>query len=349
MPDTITPLPDQRFPCTDCGADMRYVPAQDIMCCPHCGATSKVAQSGPWDQTALSAAAGPRAGLLPAETGLEETNALTCPSCAAEFLGIGPMLAMECPFCASPVAAGGRLHRHIRPHGVLPFGIDSAEAKQALRHWLRRHPFVPLALRRSLHRVDHMCQIYLPAWMFSASLSVDYAGYRRQNHGKYGGVEETFLQGRLTEVISDAPIRGVTAVAPDMFERLTPWPVERLQPYRSEYLSGFQAAAYTLPLPEAETDFRQGVRRDAFQVASRAVQGRITRLDVDISDLRVRLVLLPVWIMTYRHRGQAYQVAVNGQTGTVTGQLPVSGWKTTVLATLIILSPALLIALMLWL
>jgi hypothetical protein len=110
-----------------------------------------------------------------------------------------------------------------------------------------------------------------------------------------------------------------------------------------------QEGAYTLPLPEAETDFRQRVRRDAFQVASRAVQGRITWLDVNISDLRVRLVLLPVWIMTYRHRGEAYQVAVNGQTGAVTGQLPVSRWKTTVLATLIILSPALLIALMLWL
>jgi len=230
----------------------------------------------------------------------------------------------------------------------MPFGIDRAEAKQALRHWLRRHPFVPPDLRRSLHRVDPMCQIYLPAWIFSANLTVDYAGYRREYQGKGGSVKETFLQGRLTEVISDAPIRGVTAVAPDMFERLTPWPVERLQPFRNDYLSGFHAAAYTLPLPEAETDFRKGVRRDAFQVASHAVQGRITRLDVDISDLRVRLVLLPVWIMTYRHRGQAYQVAVNAQTGTVTGQLPVSGWKTTAMASLIVLSPALLIALLLW-
>jgi hypothetical protein len=35
---------------------------------------------------------------------------------------------------------------------------------------------------------------------------VEYAGYRREHRGKGGSVKETFLQGRLTAVVSDAPL-----------------------------------------------------------------------------------------------------------------------------------------------
>ena len=40
-----------------------------------------------------------------------------------------------------------------------------------------------------------------------------------------------------------------------------------------------------------------------------------------------KLVLLPVWVASYRYGGKEYPVVVNGQTGTVHGQRPQSGLK----------------------
>ena len=38
-------------------------------------------------------------------------------------------------------------------------------------------------------------------------------------------------------------------------------------------------------------------------------------------------VLVPVWLLTYDYGAKAYQVIVNGYTGTIAGKYPVSGWK----------------------
>ena len=44
-------------------------------------------------------------------------------------------------------------------------------------------------------------------------------------------------------------------------------------------------------------------------------------------NLRRDRVLLPVWISAYRYRDKAYRFIVNGQTGEVSGEAPVSWWK----------------------
>ena len=41
----------------------------------------------------------------------------------------------------------------------------------------------------------------------------------------------------------------------------------------------------------------------------------------------VRLVLLPVWIATFQHKGKVFRMLVNGQTGEVVGSVPKSKTK----------------------
>ena len=38
----------------------------------------------------------------------------------------------------------------------------------------------------------------------------------------------------------------------------------------------------------------------------------------------IRYALLPVWFMTSRYKGKAYSFAINGQTGKMSGKLPIS-------------------------
>ncbi len=51
----------------------------------------------------------------------------------------------------------------------------------------------------------------------------------------------------------------------------------------------------------------------------------------------VRLLLLPVWIATYRHQGAVFRLLVNGQTGEVVGQVPRSNAKIALAVTLALL------------
>jgi hypothetical protein len=83
------------------------------------------------------------------------------------------------------------------------------------------------------------------------------------------------------------------------------------------------------------------------QECAREVPGDTHRnlsVDTAFSQMVFRHVLLPLWIAAYRYRERTYRFLVNGQTGEVQGEAPLSWWK----ITLAVLAVA-VIALILWL
>jgi len=64
---------------------------------------------------------------------------------------------------------------------------------------------------------------------------------------------------------------------------------------------------------------------------------RALRVHNTIRDVRWKHVLLPLWTVSYRHAGKVYTVLVNGQTGQVHGEAPLS-WAKIVLFVLAVLA-----------
>ena len=56
---------------------------------------------------------------------------------------------------------------------------------------------------------------------------------------------------------------------------------------------------------------------------------RIHSMDVDLSDMTFKHILLPVWLAAYKYRGKTYRFVVNGRTGRVQGERPYSAIKIT--------------------
>lgn len=54
---------------------------------------------------------------------------------------------------------------------------------------------------------------------------------------------------------------------------------------------------------------------------------RVSSVDTHYFDLTFKLVLLPVWFLTYLHGGKTWQVMVNAHTGEVIGKRPHSAAK----------------------
>jgi hypothetical protein len=90
------------------------------------------------------------------------------------------------------------------------------------------------------------------------------------------------------------------------------------------------------------------MRERAKKVARRDISSRHVRnfsMTADLEDERWRHILLPVYLAAYRFQGQVYQVMVNGQTGSIAGQKPVS-WLRVGGALALLLLPALLLLLL---
>ena len=75
---------------------------------------------------------------------------------------------------------------------------------------------------------------------------------------------------------------------------------------------------------------------------------RVDAIDSRIEVASRRLVLLPVWVATYRQGDLVLRLLVNGQTGKVVGRVPVSKAKVAGLVLALLLVVGLIAALVWW-
>lgn len=339
MDDGVRPATGERhYPCSQCGADLRFAPGQTHLSCAHCGHEEEIAAIP--DAKAARAlgeidlAEGLRADIAPAL--VEEARVTACRSCGAqvEFFGAGH--SDECPWCASPIVADTAAHRQIRPQALIPFKLTEAAAQEAMRRWLKGLWFAPNALRHYARGGHRMQGLYSPWWTFDAATRSRYTGRRgvrrRVKRGKdtETEVQWTRVAGKVARFFDDVAIVGSTSLPRAHAEGLQPWDFTDLAPYSPDYLSGFRAEAYTIGLADAHGRAREVMTGQIRADVSRDIGGDeqvITSLDTDWRDETFKHVLLPVWMAAYRFRGRSYRFIVNGQTGKVQGERPWSAWK----------------------
>ena len=161
---------EHRFPCTTCGADLRFDPGDDQLVCDHCGATEPI-DHGPWTRSAAIQEQDFRraieAGLGTAE--MEEARISTCPNCAARIEFDDAVHSAECPFCATPVVTDTGASRQIKPRAVLPFMLEETDARVAMTKWLGSLWFAPGGLMEYARKGRKLSGVYTPCWTFAPS------------------------------------------------------------------------------------------------------------------------------------------------------------------------------------
>lgn len=341
---------EHKFPCHECGSDLRFQPGSDALVCDHCGATEALG-NGPRKQSPLAELdfeAALRSDLPSAD--VEETRLTKCENCGAEIAFSEEIHAAECAFCASPIVTDTGTHRRIKPAGLLPFAKSEREARGAMTKWLGRLWFAPNGLQDYARKGRAMQGIYVPFWTYDADTKSRYKGKRgtiyyetRTVHVDVDGKTETRQEqvqkirwanasGRVARFFDDILVLGSKSLPKENTDALEPWDLDALVPYQPEYLAGFRAEGYTVALEDGYTEARyymdRMIERDVrFDIGGDRQQ--INDIDTTIKDVTFKHILLPVWLAAYQFRGKTYRFVVNGRTGAVQGQRPYSWVKIT--------------------
>lgn len=355
------PQEEYRWPCAQCGAQLRFAPGQTRMVCDHCGHVQEIPAEAPRTRARalqeLDLAKGLRDDLSSGD--MVEVRTTSCPNCGAQVEITGATHATECPFCATPVVLDTGTQRHIKPQALVPFALTEAEARKAMIGWMGSLWFAPGTLLEYARKGRAMNGVYVPFWTFDADTSSRYSGERgeyyyetRTVQVRVNGKMETRQEqvrktrwysasGRVARDFDDVLIMASRSLPERLGDELTPWDLGALTPYNPEFLAGFQAEGYTVSLADGDAEakdrmsdvIRQDVRRDIG-----GDEQRIHSVDTDWSDETFKHILLPIWMAAYKYNGKSYRFLVNGQTGEVQGERPWSVWK---IASLVILIAAL--------
>ena len=338
------------WPCAQCGADLRYAPGQTELKCDHCGYVQAIAAKPPRAKARALTEHDLARGLaddLP-DSASEEVRSTSCPNCGAVVEFQGANHATECPFCATPVVVDTGSHRHIKPQALVPFELTEDQARDALTGWLGSLWFAPNGLLEYTRKGRTMAGIYAPFWTFDADTVSDYEGQRGEHYYEtewvtvnVNGKSERRQQqvqktrwyrasGRVSRQFDDVLAMASTSLPARLGNNLTPWDLDKLEPYSPDYIAGFQAEGYTVSLAAGNTQAHE-VMAEVIKDDVRAdIGGDVQRIDwvnTAYSNETFKHVLLPVWTAAYKYGGKSYRFLVNGQTGEVQGERPYSWWK----------------------
>lgn len=279
---------------------------------------------------------------------MEEVRATTCPGCAALVEFDGPAHATECPFCATPVVSETGSHRMIKPQALIPFVLSEPEARSAMTGWLGRLWFAPSGLVDYARKGRAMTGMYVPCWTFDAETRSRYRG-RRGNHYfetrsitmQVNGRAERRQQqvrhtrwspasGQVARRFDDVLVVASSSLPQLLGNELKPWDLNALVAYKPDFLAGFRAEGYTVPLADGYIVARARMAGVIQMDVRRDIGGdeqRIDAVETTYSNETFRHILLPIWIAAYKFNGKSYRLLVNGQTGKVQGERPWSVWK----------------------
>jgi predicted RNA-binding Zn-ribbon protein involved in translation (DUF1610 family) len=315
-----------------------YAPATADLQCPSCGLRRAIPADGARVEERDLATA--LADGLAAEPTVERLT-ISCSSCGAQSTLAAGVAADHCPFCGTAFVATALSTRSLKPHWLLPFRIALDEARTRFRAWVHSLWFAPnrLAREASAGRIDGM---YVPYWTFDAATTSDYTGQRGDDHTVTENYRDakgetqtrqrtetrwTSVQGTVKESFDDVLVVASRSLPERHADELRPWDLEKLVPYRDEFLAGFGAETYQVGLPDAYEKAKTvmaGLIREAICRDIGGDRQTIQAVQTTYASTTFKHILLPIWISSYRFGDKTFRFLVNARTGEVQGERPYS-------------------------
>ena len=350
MPAQVT-----NYKCPTCTGPLHFVGASGKLECDYCGASYDVAQiealyaekegkAAAAQQSAEEKAAAEKKTAEGSEWDMSDLStdwgaegegmkAYNCPSCGAQLICDATTAATSCPYCGNPTVVPGQFAGTLKPDFVIPFKLSREDAIQRLKQHYKGKVFLPKSFSSENH-LQEISGVYVPFWMFSGEAEgdahFDATRSRTYKSGDYRITEtdhyDAYRAGSLA--FEKIPVDGSEKMPDEHMDSIEPYDYDELKPFSSAYLPGYLADKYDVSVEDSRA--RADRRCEGSFVA--AMEGTVegyTSCSVKEENIRlkrgkVQYALMPVWILNTKWEGKDYLFAMNGQTGKLVGNLPVS-------------------------
>ncbi len=260
----------------------------------------------------------------------------SCPNCGAGVICDSLAASTRCHFCHTPVILTGRLSGEYKPDLIIPFKTTRETAERKFENYLKGKFLLPKGFREEV-KINNLSALYVPYWLKSGLCDVHLDATGKQIRTWSRG-NTHYTHTKLYHVERDAemaftrvPCDGSKRIDDSLMESIEPFDYTGIKPFSMSYLSGCAAEKYDVEKEQAAIRIDQRIK----QAAEEEIRRRVTSYSsvegvstyVNYRQQKYIYALLPVWFFNYNYKGKDYSFAMNGQTGTMFGELPVSRAK----------------------
>lgn len=256
-----------------------------------------------------------------------------CQSCGAELVADEYTSATICSFCGNPSLVEERLQGAFQPKLVIPFKINREQAKNIYRGWVKKGLLTPRSLATSA-TIEKITGVYVPFWLYDfnaeTQMHANAEKVRTERHGDteyihtdhykvYRDVEADFIK---------VPADASEKMDDSTMDKLEPFNYGEIVPFSMPYLSGYFSEKYNYTADDMRNRVEKRINNYITNIA-RSTMNQYSSVSVVSNDVSLHgkgssYALLPVWMLNYRFQGKEFQFVLNGQTGKIVANRPVS-------------------------
>ncbi len=259
-------------------------------------------------------------------------HSFQCASCGGEILGDENTAATFCPYCGNPSILTSRLSGGVKPDGVLPFQKTREDAKAAFLQLCKGKPLLPKEFTQK-QQIEKLTGMYVPFWLydckggFSGRYKATIVRTWSDSDYNYTKTSHYMLVREAEAGFVGIPMDGSSKIEDIAMESIEPFDYSQLTDFDTAYLSGYFADKHDVSAESGKERIRQRVDR-AFDEELAGTFFPYTTVvptnkHLQLNHSQARYVLMPVWLLNVRYKDKLYNFSMNGQTGKITGQLPI--------------------------
>lgn len=322
------------YKCPNCGGELIFDPASQQFKCEYCITNYTQAEI-----EALNPDTSSEDKIVEEQDDgtKEEVVLYTCPSCGAEIVTDSTTAATFCYYCHNPVVLSGRISGEFLPDSVIPFVLDKEVATNKFMEFVHKKKFIPTNFFNR-NQIEKISGVYFPYWLYDCEMESDISATGTNvRHWRQGDMQYTERKTyriersggiRLKNIYKNALRKSNRKLAEGVF----PYDMSAEKEFHMGYLSGFLAEKRDIEKENLEAEVREDAKEYSKDILMDTIDGYSSVVPNsehhNIISEKWRYTMLPVWTVTYPGKdGKTYFYSMNGQTGSVVGELPVDNKK----------------------
>ncbi len=332
-----------KYACPSCGAPLRFDANTQNIVCDSCDSTYtedyfeniEENEKGLKDNEEVSSNQKidwKIEGFLEKHEKLEDVSGYSCNSCGAQVASDKTTVATECMYCGNALVVSPRIDGMLKPDLIIPFKIDKKQAENLLKNFYKGKKLLPNEFKQE-NRISKIAGMYVPFWLFSCE-GVGSMRFRGTKVNVRSDSRFTYTTTRTYAINRQGNI-SFNNITIDASRKLEDNYMDGIEPYNFNdavdfddlYMAGYFADKFDVDVSESSQRAKERVINSVEDELRRTVVG-YNSISTDYKNINmtgedIKYGLLPVWMLNTKYKGKMYQFAINGQTGKVSGELPI--------------------------
>lgn len=319
------------YKCPRCGGEVTLDEGAKELACAHCGNRISMFDSEQCETQLLEDS-------VIKELWFNETISFNCPTCGCNMSVGKEDITGKCAFCGNDILLEEQIEDEFAPDKIIAFRIHKDTAKGILEGYVRSR-----GLRNFECEADRLTGSYVPFWLYDFCGDAVIEGINRLDHDRF----RVIRKGKIT--LEKVPLDASIKMSNDLIDAILPYNYSQLYDFQKGALAGFAAQKYDFRYDEMQDRLHQKIEEftnstlkdkmlealhDPDAVRTRKYRGSGFSVSYDEVHLEkyesgtflsdVYYALLPVWQYSFKYEGNIYHIYINGQTGKVAGNIPMT-------------------------